>query len=148
MCSGQANEVDRILDKYADMLGPDPDLIGTKKTRKQWLKRISLLLLSASESKPTSNFTGLSGGIKDQSLVSVLKKLCGGWKPRWQDIDSLPGGPFSSMEMRVIKIAWLGIRWSSGSVLPAIEYLIAREKERSDLESKNREQGLSEGKSE
>lgn len=56
--------------------------------------------------------------------------LCGGWKPSDAQINALPGAPFTATESVIISIAWQGVRLSPESVLPVLEFLIAREKER------------------
>ena len=53
--------------------------------------------------------------------------LCGGWKPSDAEINALPGAPFTATESVIISIAWQGVRLSPESVLPALEFLIARD---------------------
>lgn len=61
--------------------------------------------------------------------------LCAGWEPSDAEINALPGAPFTATESVIISIAWQGVRLSPESVLPAFEFLIAREKERANLHS-------------
>tara|TARA_Y100001951_G_C11295905_1_gene275611 strand:- start:975 stop:1244 length:270 start_codon:yes stop_codon:yes gene_type:complete len=68
--------------------------------------------------------------------------LCGGWKPSDAEINALPGAPFTATESVIISIAWQGVRLSPESVLPALEFLIAREKERVNPHSGCAGQGL------